>query len=145
MDELALGYPIVTIDRMSRILMLERDSPFRAQLIETIERTPNAFVVPVADEQELLDRIHLSRFAAVFADDALLPNGVSGLLNAVRSASSRPMLVVASSARAEDLDPDLVTLVVRKPYDVQSLTGILISAVMQVSAAGDSIERASVC
>jgi hypothetical protein len=42
------------------------------------------------------------------------------------------MLVIASNQKAEDLDPDLVTLLVRKPYDVLTLTGVLLSAVMQM-------------
>jgi hypothetical protein len=50
------------------------------------------------------------------------------------------MLIIASNDKPEDLDPDLVTLVVRKPYDVLTLTGILLSALSQMpgGVAGDA-------
>lgn len=44
------------------------------------------------------------------------------------------MLVIASHDKSDDLDPDVVTLVVRKPYDVLTVTGVLISAVIQIPA-----------
>jgi hypothetical protein len=53
------------------------------------------------------------------------------------------MLIIASNEKAEDLDPELVTLVVRKPYDVLTLTGVLLSSVIQMpsGARGDGDSR----
>jgi hypothetical protein len=70
--------------------------------------------------------------AAVFVDGDLLDAGAARVIAAVRSSRVRPMLVVASNEKAEELDPDLVTLVVRKPYDVLTLTGVLLSALLEV-------------
>ena len=117
---------------MARILILDSAGTLRSQLVEAIERSPNTEAVIVATDDELFSRVKFGIYAAVFADAELLTHGAAPLIAAVRSAISRPMLVLASNERPEDLDPELVTLVVRKPYDVAVLTGILLSAVAEV-------------
>jgi DNA-binding response OmpR family regulator len=127
---------------MHRILILDSDQPLRDQLTVALSRTANTEVVVASDATELMLNVKYGRCAAVFADADLLDGDPSPVVEAVRSAVVRPMLIVASNERAEDLDPDLVTLVVRKPYDVQTVTGILLSAVLDVPPAvahdGDS-------
>jgi CMP-2-keto-3-deoxyoctulosonic acid synthetase len=116
--------------QMHRVVILDIDHPQRLQLADSVRRTANTEVVLAASEDELVAKVKFGTYAAVFADESLLTSGSTRLLEAVRSAIVRPMVVVASNGRSDDLDPDLVTLVVHKPYDVSTLTGILLSAVL---------------
>lgn len=129
---------------MHRILLLDSDHPQREPLLEAIARTANAEVLLVANEEELVAQVPLGAWAAIFADEELLPNGVSRVVAALRTAVVRPMLIIASNQKAADLDPDMVTLVVRKPYDVPTLTGILLAAVPSASAGSLPHEDGSV-
>jgi DNA-binding response OmpR family regulator len=119
---------------MHRILILDSDHPVREQLTDALRRTANTEVAIASDTEELLAQVKHGAYAAVFVDGDLLDGVASRLIAAVRACTARPMLVIASNEKAEDLDPDLVTLLVRKPYDVLTVTGVLLSAVMQVPA-----------
>ncbi|HEX8407997.1 MAG TPA: hypothetical protein VF883_03975 [Thermoanaerobaculia bacterium] len=119
---------------MHRILILDFDHPVREQLTEALRRTANTEVAVAADADELMSKVKHGAYAAVFVDGDLLDEDASRLIAAVKSSVTRPMLVIASNDRTEDLDPNFVTLVVRKPYDVSTLTGVLLSAVIQVPA-----------
>ncbi len=119
---------------MHRILILDSDHPLREQLTEALRRTATAEVAVASDTEELLSNVNDGACAAVFVDGDLLDGGTSRLITAVRACTVRPMLVIASNEKAENLDPDLVTLLVRKPYDVLTLTAVLSAAVMQVPA-----------
>lgn len=114
---------------MRRILILDRNHVQRAQLIDSLQRAANVETVVVDTDVELISRIYYGIYAAVFADDELLNDRITEVVDAVRSAIARPMLIVASNETHRDLDADLVTLVIRKPYDVSMVTGILLSAV----------------
>lgn len=115
---------------MGRILILDGDPARRAQLVDALRRAANADPVVVDSDAELISRVLYGIYSAVFADADLLNDNLPSLLEAVRSAIARPMLVIASNDRHRDLDGDLVTLIVRKPYDVGMVTGILISSVL---------------
>jgi hypothetical protein len=129
---------------MHRILLLDSEHPQRAQLTEAIARIANAEVVLVADEAELVSQVPLGAWAAIFADEELLPSGAAPLIGALRQTVVRPMLIIASNEKSTDLDPDMVTLVVRKPYDVPTLTGILLAAVPRTDAGSMPHEDGSV-
>ncbi|HEX6084975.1 MAG TPA: hypothetical protein VF266_10655 [Thermoanaerobaculia bacterium] len=129
---------------MHRILLLDSEQPQRAQLAEAIARVANAEVVLAADEEELLSQVTGGAWAAVFADEELLPNGVGRLVGALRRTIARPMLIIASNGKSADLDPDMVTLVVRRPYDVPTLTGILLAAIPRADAGSLPHEDGSV-
>ena len=116
---------------MGRILILDGDHADRAQLVERLQRASNADPVIVGSDAELISRVQYGIYAAVFADADLLSENLPLLVNAVQSAIARPMLIIASNERHRDLDGDLVTLIVRKPYDVGMVTGILLSAVLR--------------
>lgn len=131
---------------MRRILILDRNHALRTQMIDALQRAANVEVVVVDTDVELISRIYYGIYAAVFADDDLLNDRIDEVVEAVRSAIARPMLIVASNDTHRDLDADLVTLVIRKPYDVAMVTGILLSAVLGVpggsgAAEGDSAFR----
>jgi DNA-binding response OmpR family regulator len=121
---------------MHRILILDFDHPLREQLTDALRRTANTEVAVAADAEELVSKVKFGSYAAVFVDGDLLDGGASRLIAAVKASAMRPMLIIASNEKAEDLDPDFVTLVVRKPYDVSMLTGVLLSAVIPVPADG---------
>lgn len=122
---------------MQRILILDAETPLRAQLVAALQGTPNTDIVLASTRDELIMKVGAGLYAAVLVDAELLDSETSRLIDAVRSAILRPMLIVASNEKAEDLDPDLVTLVVRKPYDVKTLVGILSSAVTAHPAGAD--------
>lgn|GEM_PF-6063550 len=130
---------------MRRILILDRNHALRAQLIDSLQRA-NVEIVVVDTDVELISRIYYGIYAAVFIDDELLNERIGEVVDAVRSAIARPMLIVASNETHRDLDADLVTLVIRKPYDVSMVTGILLSAVFGMpgpsgAAEGDTTVR----
>jgi len=131
---------------MHRVLILAPDDPLRSQLVEAVLRTANTEAHLVSSGVEMLGKVKFGLYAAVFADADLLDGGARSLVDAVRSAIVRPMIVIASNEKSEDLDPDWVTLVVRKPYDVLTVTGILLSAVLQVPPAiGGVADTTSAC
>jgi len=114
---------------MQKILVLDPDTPLRSELAEAVGRIKNAELVIVDDEEDLVRRVKFGSHAAVFADSDLLADGGVRLIDAVRSSGVRPMVVIAANVKPEALDPELVTLVIRKPYDVRTLTGILLAAI----------------
>lgn len=128
---------------MHRILILDPDQPLREQLTDALRRTANTEVAVAADAEELVSKVKYGAYAAVFVDGDLLDGDASRLIAAVKSSVMRPMVVIASNEKTEDLDPDFVTLVVRKPYDVLMLTGVLLSAVIEMppDAGGDGDSR----
>lgn len=115
---------------MGRILILDGDDAHRAKLVDEVRRVSDADVVIAGSEAELIGHIQYGIYSAVFADADLLDENLPALVAAVRSAIARPMLILASNHTHRDLDGDLVTLVVRKPYDVGMVTGILLSAIL---------------
>ncbi len=128
---------------MHRILILDTDSADRSALVESIAQNGDAEAVVAADEEELAAMVRFGRWAAVFADGALLGAGASALMDALRTTVFRPMLIIAGDEKSEGLDPELVALVVRKPCDVQMLTGILLSGITPATGgqAGDIVEN----
>ena len=117
---------------LGRILILEGDHEHRQRLVDDVRRTSNADAVVVVNGAELISRVQYGIYDAVFADADLMIDDLPSLVSAVRSAIARPMLILASSEPHRDLDGDLVTLIVRKPYDVAMVTGILLSAILGV-------------
>lgn len=135
-----LVYERATLKIMHRILILDVDQPLRDQLTDALRRTANTEVAVAADADELVSKIQYGAYAAVFVDTDLLDGDVRRLIAAVKSSVMQPMLVIASNEKTEDLDPDFVTLVVRKPYDVLMLTGVLLSAVSTPGTAGEETD-----
>jgi hypothetical protein len=123
------------------ILILDRDHERRAQLIEALQRAANVDLTIAGSEVELISSLRYGIYAAVFADDELLNDRIHDVVDAVRSAIVRPMLIVASNETHRDLDGDLVTLIVRKPYEVSMVTGILLASVLGIpEASGGAAE-----
>ena len=129
---------------------MRRTLPLR-QEADYVERF---FDEPSNGRTDLVQRIRSERrhhhdvvqfFGLVFrkVPDDLLGGNARRLIAAVKSSVTRPMLIIASNEKAEDLDPDFVTLVVRKPYDVLTLTGVLLSAVINTptGAGGETDSR----
>ena len=126
---------------MRRILLLDNDQPSRAEVVDKLRRAANTEAIVVDDAVQLISHVRYGIYAAVFADADLVGDHIPALIDAVRSAIARPMLVVASNHVHHELDGDLVTLIVRKPYDIEIVTGVLLSAVLAATpppnASGD--------
>jgi CheY-like chemotaxis protein len=122
---------------MQRIVVLDSDHPHRAALSETLGAA--GVQVTLADGVDgVLAMVAKDDLAAIFADDELLGDGAARVIGAIRAARTRPLLILASHRRADELDPDFVTLVVRKPYDVAMVVGVLLTAVLPpLPPAGD--------
>jgi DNA-binding response OmpR family regulator len=123
---------------MNRIVVLDYDTPARAQLAAALGQIRNLDVVIAADEEELVSRLTFHSCQAVFADADLLSDAAARLVAAVREAPERPMVVIAANEKREGLDAGCVTLLVRKPYDVPMVAGILLAAVPPLPFGGDS-------
>jgi DNA-binding NtrC family response regulator len=115
-----------------RILLLDNDQPARAAVVDTLRRAANTEAIVVDDAAQLISNVRFGIYAAVFADADLVGDQMLALIDAVRSAGARPMLIVASNEVHHDFDGELVTLIVRKPYDVEMVTGVLLSAVLEI-------------
>jgi len=126
---------------MQRILVFDPDTPLRNELAEAVGRLRSAEVVLVDNEDDLVRQVTFGSHVAVFADGDLLADGGVRLVAAVRAATVRPMVVIASNVKPEALDPELITLVIRKPYDVPTLTGILLAAVVPPPSSGAAADE----
>jgi DNA-binding NtrC family response regulator len=124
---------------MRRILLLDADHSQRTALADSLRRTADTEIVLADDAATVVAKVTEDSFAAVFADADLLGEEVAMVIASIARTTVRPLLVVASNVQQETLDPDFVSLVVRKPYDVRMVTGILLSAVLQppLGGAGD--------
>jgi DNA-binding NtrC family response regulator len=116
---------------MHRILLLDADHSQRTALADNLRRTADTEIVLADDAATVVAKVTEDSFAAVFADAELLGDEVAMVIASIARTATRPLLVIASSVQQETLDPDFVSLVVRKPYDVRMVTGILLSAVLQ--------------
>ena len=119
---------------MGRILILDGDGAHRTKLVDELRRVSGAEAVIAESDAELIGHVQYGIYSAVFADADLLNGKLPNLIDAVRSAIARPMLVIASNETHRELDGDLVTLIVRKPYDVAMVTGILLSVILGMPA-----------
>ena len=121
---------------MHRVLLLDADHPGRTLLVDSIQHTANASCVVAAGPADVVAQLGAHAFAAVFIDAALLGNATQAVLTAIHSAAHRPLVVFASNDDPAALDPELISLIVRKPYDVPTVTGILLSAILEMPSPG---------
>jgi hypothetical protein len=117
---------------MRKVLIFDEDYPLREALIETLRRTANVEVVVASDLMDLVAKIREDFFASVLVDTLIVGHELPRVLAAVGLATVRPLLLLVTNDRQQDLDPDLISLVVRRPYDVAMVTGILLAAVMEM-------------
>lgn len=116
---------------MRKILILDEDTPFREALVAQIRETARAEVVLATDDAELVTKIQNDDWAAVLVDTSLVGE-LPRVLGAVNGASWRPLVLLVTQHPNDDLDPELISLVIRKPYEVGMVTGILLAAVTDV-------------
>ena len=118
---------------MRKILSLEEDTPFRDELGTQLRQLADAELVIASDTADAVARIQDDYWAAVIVDTSLVADDLPHVLAAVRRASLRPVVLLVTKDPKPDLDPDLVSLVIRKPYEVGMVVGILLAAVTNVS------------
>ena len=112
-----------------KILILDEDTPFREALVAQLRQMTNAEIVLASDAAEVVAAIREDYCAAVLVDISLIDAELPRVLAAVRNAAWRPLVLLVTKTPAEDLDPELISLVVRKPYEVPMVTGILLAAI----------------
>ena len=118
-------------DWMRKILILDEDTPFREALVAQLHERARADVVLAADAAEVVAKIKNDDWAAVLVDTSLVDE-LPRVLAAVNGASWRPLVLLVTEDPNDDLDPELISLVVRKPYEVSMVTGILLAAVTEM-------------
>lgn len=114
---------------MRKILILDEDYPTREALVAQLRRTTDAEIVLASSAADVVSRIREDDCSAVLVDTSLVDGDLPRVLAAVRLASWRPLVLLVTKDPHQDLDPDLISLVVRKPYEVPLVTGILLAAV----------------
>jgi DNA-binding NtrC family response regulator len=124
-----------------KILILDEDTSSREALVAQLRQTANADVVLVSDAADAVARLLEDGYAAILIDTALTADGLPCVLAAVRRASWRPLVVLVTEHPQQELDPDLISLVVRKPYEVPMVTGILLAAITDIPQATGSDSR----
>lgn len=113
---------------MRKILILDEDNPSREALVAQLRRTTDAEILLVSTAADVVARIREDYCSAVLVDTSLIDGDLPRVLAAVRLASWRPLVLLVTRDPQQDLDPDLISLVVRKPYEVPLVTGILLAA-----------------
>lgn len=114
---------------MRKIVILDEDTPFRQALVTQLRQTAHPTIVLASDAADLVGKIHEDHCAAILVDTALLADQLPHVLAAVRTAPWRPLVLLVTSDPEQDLDPELVSLIIRKPYEVGMVTGILLAAI----------------
>jgi DNA-binding response OmpR family regulator len=74
------------------------------------------------------------RYAAVLIDANSTSCSSDALGTLVPQSETRPVVVLASSDSTTSYDPGLVSLIIRKPYDVQMVIGVLLACGTDLSA-----------
>ena len=114
---------------MQRILVADDDQSIR-QLLGTIIRREGFEVDTVADGQEAIDRLHAHDYAVILLD-LMMPRKdgfeVIDYLKTHHQRSKPVVLVISAYAdqRFKSVDPDIVAGVIRKPFEIAELGGMI--------------------
>jgi two-component system OmpR family response regulator len=104
----------------ARILLVEDDPGIRRFLEVVVAR--GGFIVDSAtDGAEALRLLKQNTYDLMLLD-LMLPR-VSGfeVISALRKLKTRPTVIVVTSNDANDLDPNIIASIVRKPFDLHEL------------------------
>lgn len=113
-----------------RILIVDDDPSIRG-LLRVIAKRTGTLADEAADGFSALELIDRHAYDVVLLDLAMpLANGFD-LIEGLRQKSRRPAVFVLSAMgrhNLRDLDPSIVHCVVRKPFDVDLVTALMVSA-----------------
>ena len=104
----------------ARILLVEDDPGIRRFLEVVVAR--GGFIVDSAtDGAEALRLLKQNTYDLMLLD-LMLPR-ISGfdVISALRKLKTRPAVIVVTSNDANDLDPEIIASIVRKPFDLNEL------------------------
>ncbi len=110
-----------------RVLVVDDDAELRTLLVRTLDRS-GLLADGASDGREALEFLERRRYAVALVD-LLMPkmNGLR-LLSQLRAYEPRPVVLVVTGAPdgvIDQVDPNLVHGVVRKPFDVDELTELV--------------------
>jgi len=111
----------------ARILLVEDDPGIRGFLELVVAR--DGFVVDsVTDGAEALKLLKRNTYDLMLLD-LMLPR-LSGfeVITALKEMKTRPAVIVVTSNDANDLDPEIIASVVRKPFDLSELMTLVTEA-----------------
>lgn len=119
---------------LARVLVAEDDGPIRA-LLELVLARAGVLVDSVTNGREAIDRLRSGHYCVLILD--LMMPIASGyeVIEEIRKMDRRPEVVLVSTAgrvTVSELDEQVVTAVVQKPFDVFEL-GDLIRTTLAVS------------
>jgi len=123
----------------ARILVADDDQAIR-QLVTTIMRREQLSVDSVADGAEAIEKLQEHEYAVILLD-LMMPRvdgfGVIDYLASHPSVHKPVVLVITAYAdqKFKDVDPDVVAGVLRKPFEVAELGGLIQSCVEGFEAA----------
>jgi len=112
-----------------RVLIAEADEKLRELLSKRL-LDADIFADVVADGRDALQRLAERNYAMLILDLALPVADGSMIIDRMRElpAAQRPMiLVTALRGVTHTLDPDLVQIVLRKPFDVRQIAEVVAS------------------
>lgn len=128
----------------ARVLIVEDDPAIRGLLAALLEREAIGFDT-AADGAQALQRLSEHQYGLVLLD--LMMPRVDGfqLLDAVGLLPERPVVIVMSAfdqVTYGKFDPELVSAVVKKPFDIHEIAQVVRSILAQISRGNGSAATA---
>lgn len=117
-----------------RVLIVDDDASIRGLLRVLAERA-GVVADEAADGIRTLELLGTKTYDAVLLDLAMpLVNGFD-IINRLKHKTQRPVVIVLSAlnrATFADLDPKVVHCVIRKPFDVEMVMALMVSAATEL-------------
>ncbi|MCU1349730.1 MAG: hypothetical protein JWO56_2760 [Acidobacteria bacterium] len=130
-------------DASRRILFVEKDESLRLLIRRVLGRYAIEADV-VAEAHEAIAKLAVEKYQVVVVD--LLPTDQSayGVIRAVglMRQAMRPVVIATGDPAADArVDPEVISLIIRKPYDVQSLADMILASI--AIRMGDGVSEGS--
>jgi DNA-binding response OmpR family regulator len=110
-----------------RILVVEDDDSFRSVLAGEIRKS-DLEVIEARNANEAIAAINSVTFELIVLDLKLAQSSGFAVIEHLRKSSRRPFVIVMSNfprPATHDLDPEVVQLVVQKPFEAPELSAIV--------------------
>lgn len=113
----------------SRVLVVDDDHSIRS-LVRTIVRRENIPVDEAADGQEAIEKLRLTEYAVILLDLMMPRVDGFGVIEYLKTnpPSRKPVVMVVtaySDQKFKAVDPDIVSGVIRKPFEVSELGNLV--------------------
>lgn len=113
--------------REMSILIVEDDSATQT-LLQTIFRRRGFSTTTAPDGRDAITLLDRNRYDLVILDLMMPAVGGAEVLDHLRTSERRPPIVVCTAAgprATQDLPRDIVSAVIRKPFDISELLGVV--------------------